>query len=293
MSYDFADKWRLSGAFRYDRDSQNTKNTLTPATIAATHASRVFTKPQPKVQLSYKWTPDVLAYASYSVGFRSGGYSQNSAFADEATKNYEVGFKSTLFDGLAVLNASFFHIDYQNQQISFVQLQPVVLKKVVNINETTIDGMEVELTARPIERLTFSIGAGLTDSTIKKATANDLTAGLDLSTLIGNKSPMVSPFTFNASANYVRPLADNFDILFHADYRREGGYYFNVANDIQTGTHDLISGKIALGKKDWEFAVWGNNLTNSRYATNVGVTGTPYRYPNQPRSYGLEASFKF
>jgi iron complex outermembrane receptor protein len=289
MSYDITEKWQLSGAIRYDNDSQNAVNTL----AANSNKAHVFKKAQPKVQLSYKWNPDVLVYTSYSVGFRSGGYSQNSAFKDEKTQNYELGFKSTLFDGLAVLNAAFFHIDYDNQQISFVQLQPVVLKKVVNIDKTKIDGMEVELTARPVDNLTVSLGAGLSDSTIKKASANALTAGLDLNGLIGNKSPLVAALTFNASVNYTLPLADNFDMLFHADWRREGGYYFDVANTIKTGTHDLISGKIAVEKDSWSVGVWGQNLTNARYATNVGVTGTPYRFPNQPRSYGVEASFKF
>lgn len=292
-SYNFTDKWELLGAFRYDHDSQNSQNELTPTTAAATYASHVFKKAQPKVQLSYKWNPDVLAYASYSVGFRSGGYSQLTSFADEKTNNYEFGFKSTLFDGQAILNASFFHIDYANQQISFVQLQPVFLKKVVNIDSTKIDGMEMELTARPTDKLTVSAGVGLTDSTIRKVSVNALTNGLDLNTLLGNKSPLVSPFTFNASANYVQPVGGDFDILFHADFRREGGYYFDVANAIKTGTHDIINGKISLQKDRWELGVYGENLTNSRYATNIGVTGTPYRYPNQPRSYGVEGQFKF
>lgn len=288
-SYDFTDKLQLSGAIRYDRDRQSAVNTL----VAGSDKAHTFKQTQPKVQLSYKWTPDVLLYTSYSVGFRSGGYSQNSFFDNELTRNYEVGFKSTLFEGAAVLNASVFHIDYANQQVSFVQLQPVVLRQVVNIDKTSIDGLEVELNARPTDRLTVSVGVGVTDSTIRKISANTLTAGLDLNTLVGNKSPLVAPITLNASIDYVQPLPDDFSILYHADYRREGGFAFDLANTIRTGTHDLFSGKVALQKDNWELGLWGANLTNTRYATNVGVSGTPYRYPNQPRSYGVELSFKY
>jgi iron complex outermembrane receptor protein len=290
MSYDITDKWQLSGAFRYDHDSANAEN---QAKYPLTLASATFTQPQPKVQLSYKWNPDVLVYTSFSMGFRSGGFSQNAKFDNELTKNYELGFKSTLFDGLAVLNGSFFHIDYQNQQLSFVQLNPAPLKGVINIPKSAIDGMELELTARPVDNLTVSLGAGMVDSTIKAIKPNILLPNLDVYQFIGNKSPLVSPFTFNASVNYVVPLANDFDVLLHADYRREGGYYFDMANAIKTGTHDLISGKISLEKDKWSVGVWGQNLTDARYATNIGVTGTPYRVPNQPRSYGVEASFKF
>ncbi|RVT93471.1 TonB-dependent receptor [Sphingomonas crocodyli] len=287
-SYDITNRLQLSGAFRYDRDRQSAVNTL----AAGSNKAHTFTQPQPKVQLSYKFNKDLLVYSSYSIGFRSGGYSQNSAFDNELTKNYEIGFKSTLFDGAAVLNAAIFHIDYQNQQISFVQLQPVVLRQVVNIDKTGIDGLEVELTAKPTENLTVSAGVGVVNTTIEAISANALTTGLDLNALIGNKSPLVPPITLNGSIDYVMPLSDNYSLLFHGDYRREGGYNFDLANTIRTGTQDLINGKIALQTGRWQAGIWANNLTNNRYATNVGVTGIPYRYPNQPRSYGVELSFK-
>ena len=288
-SYDITDHLQLSGALRYDHDSASAVNTL----VAGSDKARVFTQPQPKVQLSYKFNRDVLLYSSFSVGFRSGGYSQNSAFENELTKNYELGLKTTLFDGAATFNASVFHIDYQNQQVSFVQLQPVVVRQVVNIDESTIDGMELEITARPLPNLTISGGVGVADTTIRKISASALTTGLDLNALIGNKSPLVPPVTFNASFDYTLPIDDKLGLLFHGDYRREGGYNFDLANSIRTGTNDLINGKIAIQAKGWQAGVWANNLTNNRYATNVGVSGTPYRYPNMPRSYGIEVSFKY
>lgn len=287
-SYDITDRLQLAGALRYDHDRQSSVNTL----VAGSRKARTFTEPQPKVQLSYKVDQNLMLYSSYSIGFRSGGYSQTSAFDNELTKNYEFGFKSTLFDGAATLNAAVFHIDYRNQQISFVQLQPVVLRQVVNIDKTGIDGMEIELTARPTQYLTVSGGVGVVNTTIKAISANALTTGLDLNALIGNKSPLVPPITFNASVDYELPLSDDYSILFHGDFRREGGYNFDLANTIRTGTQDLINGKIALQTGRWQAGIWANNLTNNRYATNVGVTGIPYRYPNQPRSYGVELSFK-
>lgn len=288
-SYDITERLQVAGALRYDHDSQSAVNTL----LAGSTKSRVFTQPQPKVQLSYKFDRDLLLYSSYSIGFRSGGYSQNSAFDNELTKNYEVGMKSTLFNGAAVLNASVFHIDYQNQQISFVQLQPVVLRQVVNIDKTSIDGFELEITAQPTKEFTVSAGVGVVDTTIRAISSNTLTTGLDLTALIGNKSPMVTPLTFNASFDYVTPLSGDIEMLVHGDYRREGGYNFDLANTIRTGTQDTVNGKIALRTGGLEFGVWANNLTDNRYATNVGVTGIPYRYPNMPRSYGLELTFKY
>lgn len=291
-SYDITDSLEFAVSLRYDEDKQDSIN-LKAANPAASFAQAKFSKLQPKVQLSYQWTDDVLTYATYSTGFRAGGFQQNVKFDNETTKNYEVGFKTQFADGLVTLNGSFFHIDYANQFLSLVVFNPsgASVSRTLNIPTAKIDGLELELTARPTENLTVTMGAGLVDSVVKEVKDDPNLFGEEKAK--GNKSPLVPPFTFNASFTYAHPITDQMELVFYGAYQRRGGFYFDLANDIYTRTRDFIDGKISLDTEAWSVGVWGKNLTNSRHATNVSITGADLRVPNQPRSYGVEATYRF
>lgn len=290
VSYDVTDRLELTAAARYDRDEQDSRNKLN---VAGSFKEATFSEFQPKAQLGYRWTDDFMIYASYARGFRAGGFTQNQQFDNEVTDNYEFGFKSSMLDGRVTLNASFFHIDYSNQQLSFVIFTTTsALRGVVNIPTTDIDGMELEATLRPMQQLTLSAGLGITDSVIRKVAPNVL-FGDDIVQLEGNKSPLVSPFTFNAAATWRQPVGADLDIVIHGDFRRLGGYDFNAQNTMHTATSNFINGKIALSAGAWDFGVYGANLTDQRVATYISPSGSLLRAPNQPRSYGVEAVYRF
>lgn len=289
MSYAVTEKLEGLVALRYDEDEQDTIDKNNPASFK--EAS--FDQLQPKAQLSYQWTDDILTYFTYSTGFRAGGFTQNTRFDNEETDNFEIGLKGTFLDRRLVVNASAFHIDYSNQQLSFVVFDNNVAQRgVVNIPSTDIDGLEFELQALPVEGLNVSFGVGIADSVVKEIAALDPALG-DVSGAEGNRSPFVPSFTFNGSLTYTYPLYDRMDLVLHADYRRRGNYYFDLNNDLQTATRDFIDGRIALEADNWFIALWGRNLTDSRYATRVSATGSALRNQNQPRSYGVEAGFSF
>ena len=289
MSYAVTEKLEGLVALRYDEDDQDTIDKNNPASFK--EAS--FDQLQPKAQLSYRWTDDILTYFTYSTGFRAGGFTQNTRFDNEETDNFEIGLKGTFLDRRLVVNASAFHIDYSNQQLSFVVFDNNVAQRgVVNIPSTDIDGLELELQALPVQGLNVSFGVGIADSVVKEIAALDPALG-DVSGAEGNRSPFVPSFTFNGSLTYTYPLYDRMDLVLHADYRRRGNYYFDLNNDLQTATRDFIDGRIALEADNWFIALWGRNLTDSRYATRVSATGSALRNQNQPRSYGVEAGFSF
>ena len=177
---------------RFDRDKQSTIDLNNPE---ATSARETFEEFQPKVQLSYAWADDILSYVTYSTGFRSGGFTQNTVFDNEVTENYEIGFKGTFAGGLFLVNGAAFRTDYTNQQLSFVVFDGAEARRgVVNIDETTIDGFELEVVAHPTESLDLSVGVGVVDSVVSALTATDPALG-DVSGAVGNNSPVVPSFT--------------------------------------------------------------------------------------------------
>jgi len=289
-SYRLTDKLELTGAWRYDRDEQDFVNQLVPSTAR----SATFDQPQPKLQMSYDWSDNVMTYATWSKGFRTGGFDQNQQFENEVATNYEIGIKSATPNGLMTINASLFHIDYENQQLSFVILDPDdatnTLRGVLNIPATDIDGMELEIAANPVAGLSINLGVGVAITSIAEVDTSSPFASPEA---IGKTSPLAPPFTFNAGTTYTYPLNGNLDLLLYGQYRRQGGFYFDLNNTIKTGTQDFIDAKISLEGSNWSLGLFGRNLSDTRHATNVSITGSRLRVPNQPRSYGIEGTIRY
>src|SRR5690606_6272576 len=130
-------------------------------------ARATFKECQAKAQIAYRWTDDVLVYPGFARGFRPGGFTWTVVFEDPTTDNYEVGFNTTFLDNRLSINGAFSHIDYSNQQLSFVVCtETEALRGAANIPATDIDGMELEIAARPIDNLTITAGLGVTDTVI-------------------------------------------------------------------------------------------------------------------------------
>ena len=292
LDYDITERMELTLGLRYDEDDQTTVNRLNPGPTAA---GATFDKVQPKVQLSYRWADPYMSYATYSEGFRSGGFTQNELFDNEETRNYELGFKGTFADGRLVANASVFHVDYVNQQLSFVIFdQGVAQRGVLNLSDTDINGFELELMARPIENLRVDLGIGYIDSEIKEADTAALVALGITAPVGGNRSPLVPELTLNARATYIQPISQGLDLVVHTDFRRRGNYYFDPFNEIRTATRNFINSSVRFESDSWSIGIWGRNLGNARHATNISIgSSNRNRIQNQPRSYGVEATYRF
>ena len=288
LSYKITPQLEVLGALRYDDDRQHNVDRNNPG---PTTARAEFSAVQPKAQVSYKVTPGVMVYATYSEGFRAGGFSQTTLFANEKTRNYEAGFKTQFDDGRYTINGSAFYINYENQLLSYVvNTNTAAIRRTINIPQTQINGFELEMSARPTRRLTANIGVGFTDSVVKKVAPDPIisTAGA-----VGKKSPLVAPFTLSASATHRAPISDALDFVTYVAVQHRGGYFFDLTNTIYTATKTFVDANLSIDAGKWTVGLYGKNLTNARYAENMSITGADLRVPNQPRSYGVEASIRF
>ena len=292
LDFDLSDRTEFSLGLRYDDDEQTTVDRNNPGPTAA---DATFSKFQPKVQLSHQLTDEALVFATYSEGFRSGGFTQNDLFEDEETANYEVGFKSRLAGGSVALNASLYRIDYINQQLSFVIFDEGVAQRgVLNLSDTDINGFEFELTSTPTDNLRMDIGIGYVDAEVKSADTSSLEVLGITATVDGNRSPLVPELTANLSLSYTRPLGDGVELLWHGDFRRRGAYYFDPFNEIATGINNFVNLNVRLDAPSWSVALWGRNVGDVRHATNISIgSSNRNRVQNRPRSFGLEATYRF
>ena len=114
----------------------------------------------PRVNLTYKMTPDRMLYATYSKGFRPGGVNrvtgQVPAYAPDYLQNYEVGWKTQWFDHRVRWNGALFWEDWKNFQFSF--LVPPSITAIANGGNARIKGIENELQWATTPNLMLSTG---------------------------------------------------------------------------------------------------------------------------------------
>jgi iron complex outermembrane recepter protein len=99
----------------------------------------------PLANLTYKVVPDVMFYATYSKGFRPGGINRTAQagvppYAADFLKNYEIGWKTQLFDHHLRMNGAIFREDWDNFQFSFLGLNSVTI--IENAASARITGLE-------------------------------------------------------------------------------------------------------------------------------------------------------
>ncbi|MBT2187011.1 TonB-dependent receptor [Sphingobium nicotianae] len=117
-----------------------------------------------RAAIDYRFSPELMAYASYSTGFKGGGTnprpfyaSQAISFNPEVLTNYEAGIKSDLFGRKLRLNLTAFYGKLKNAQIG-VSVCPdgtTPCAALVNAGDAEEKGFEVETTLRPVQGLSI------------------------------------------------------------------------------------------------------------------------------------------
>ena len=208
----FADAWKLTLGLRYDEDEKDFKGctadngdgdtTQYIATLVETSAGVVpdvepggcITFPEGsftgsiiekeldedstsgKVALDWNVTEDILTYASYSRGYKSGSFptlstnaeSQLDPVVQEKVDAYEIGMKARFADGAAQLNAAAFYYDYTDKQL--LGRVPTIfgaLGALVNVPESEVTGAEFDLQWAPVDGLLLGLAATYLDTEVK------------------------------------------------------------------------------------------------------------------------------
>ncbi|SDE10888.1 TonB-dependent receptor [Kordiimonas lacus] len=136
----------------------------------------------PKLGLQYRFSDTLQAYASYTKGFRSGGYNfritnpvafleqvaatGSFAFDEESVDAYELGVKYRSADGGLTLNAAVFHtkVDDMQREVNFASATSGVSQFILNTADTDITGLELEASVRLASNFLVTGNLGLIDA---------------------------------------------------------------------------------------------------------------------------------
>ena len=283
LNLDLTPQTELTLAGRYDRNrydsTQYTDRSLSqvvPTADGVATQQAEDSQFQPKVQLSYRWTDDVMTYLSVARGFRSGFYNSGAQTAPETTTNYELGLKSMLLGGRLSINTALYHIKYSDQQFTFLTPEPP-FRASTNIPSTDIDGMELEISARPTSDLLLSAALGVTDARVSD----------------GTEAPSTPKTTLNLSASYDRPVTAAMSWVSRVDLRRQGAYYLERGNRYNISPKNYLNLRTSLQLERWSVGLFVENLLDEQQV-NEAIIFPFYsiRLPSLPRTYGLELGFR-
>jgi iron complex outermembrane receptor protein len=134
-----------------------------------------------RLNVGYDLTDDVLAYVQIAEGFRAGGPNDQTAasianvqipagFGSDSIINYELGLKTSLLDRRLTLNGAIYQIDWEDIQVSQFANSASGLRFTYRGNggKAKVQGVELEMTARPSESLQFGFGLAYTDSKLEE-----------------------------------------------------------------------------------------------------------------------------
>ena len=256
------------------------------------------------VNLSFQATEDVMAYATYSRGFRSGGYaarpsraSSVGAYDPEYVDMYEMGVKTLLLDERLRINLAIYRNDYEDYQAQVNSVGDAFDTRVVNAAEAKIDGAELEATLFFTPTFRIEATYGYTDAKIEKV---DLDPSLEANFTKGSILPYVSKYTFSLSPQLRIPLSGGANLTGRLDYAYRDDFYGQISNSPfeKEDGYGLLNLRVAYqnAARNWTLALYGINVTDEEY-TRVrnyfpGFIGFAI-WNTDRKEFGVEASYEF
>lgn len=252
----------------------------------------------PNVSLSFKLSPELNTYVSYSTGFRPGAFNlspttpQTIPYGQETAQNFEAGMKGNFLDGRLQASAAVFFMRQKDLLLAqTTSLGGVDRTYLANVGTANTYGIELELNARPTDWLQLSASLGWLDPKFDDAVAN---RGLPTQQVLSGKLiPYTRRWTGNFYAAIDVPLTENVDFVASAALRYEqggllGDYY--VIDPYDTMHKIDLSAGVVINKKV-RVSAYVRNLADENISQfwfyNRGTN------TSEGRTFGIDASIRF
>ena len=258
--------------------------------------SRDETNVSPKVSVKYRYTPDVVFYATAAAGFKAGGFNpfapdaSRATFEQEKSWTFEGGVKTTLFDERLTFNAGYFYTKFDDLQISVLTGIGTTFF-VDNAAQATTHGFEWETRFVPIEGglMTFS-GAWLSafyddfEEGPCMAERNPVQLVIDavddpgFCDLSGERLVRAPEWEISVTYNQIVPVAWGIGLLGGFDMNYQASHFTDI--DLDPGTFQkgyvLLNARLGLIDTDdqrWVLVLNGKNMLNAKVIG--GATDAP------------------
>jgi iron complex outermembrane receptor protein len=269
----------------------------------------------PKWAMEWQASPHVMAYASATRGYKSGGYNyaaisdRTLTYYPETVWSYEAGARTDWFERRLRLNLTGFIYDYKDLQLQTI-LGPGVIT-IVNAATAKGKGLEAEMSAMPAADWRLSLTLAVLDSTYSSFPDAAVAMGVlpfveslpeyDAATRSFDARGKQLSFAPKAAGSFTgqRDLSlANGDLLYaRADFFVTSRVYYDPSNVVQMSQpayglinfflgHDTANGH-------WRMQLFVKNLADKGYITGAQGNVVPTGLVGAPRTFGLRVTSSF
>lgn len=295
------------------------------------HFEQDFDNLSGKITAQYFVSDDMNVYATYSTGYRSGGFNGDfydfaedaaDAFDEETITSMELGLKTTFWDGKGQLNAALFTYSYDDLQVSTVRtVGNTVTSSIGNAGKADRDGLELGLLLQPTDNLLLSLdytgmsgdfdeypaltsATGVTldmDGVAKRGLSpdNQVILGADWTIMQSSQGVLAlnASLSWQDETQSVAAATAVYDTDSPADRVRDTPVaYAHHENESRTLLNARLSWSMPMESSNLVVSLWGQNITDEEY----GVFGFNYgdalalnlHQYGAPRTVGLDISWE-
>lgn len=251
----------------------------------------------PKAGVTYQASDSLFLFATYNNGFKSGGFSpgvNQPAFKPEKVESFEIGERAKLFDGRLTLNATAFHFNYDDMQVSRVTGTVVTVD---NASSAKVAGIEVETVLKPLDGVRLDFSGSYLDT--KFGDFFPVTGGGNVK---GNRLPSAPRWQGLVGLTVERDLSSTVHATLRgeAEYRSSQFFYpENTGRFREPGRAKFnLFLTVDLAEPDLTVSLYGRNLTDKLSWSAFRVGSPAYGAPvngviEAPRTFGIRIAKNF
>lgn len=314
LTHDFTDTLTLTAGARYTDETKDidAANASFGGPFARTESAD-FENITYNISLQNQFTDNIMGYASFATGFKSGGWSPDcfstaacfQPVEEEEVETFELGLRSTLADGALRFNATYFFNNYEGLQIGATV--PGLGFTRFNVDETEIQGLEIEADWAATENLDFFAVLGWLDgeyTSVNIDQAGGLTNSgaacpggvVTIECALGLELKNAPSYKGTIGFVYAADVEGG-ELTLSGDVSFEDESWSLVANGpphALTNPDPLLNGRIAYAPDNarWRVALWGRNLTDEEYG-RAATAGSFSVYAAPPLEWGVDLGVSF
>ena len=310
VSYDFSDRLQVQLGARWSESTSTHDNVYTtyPAfgLILLQNDEVTAEKTTGKISVNYKLDDDNFIYGFVATGFKMGGlnapnfYVPASSFGPEDVTDYEIGWKSTLFDGRVRTQLGAYYMVYEGFQVIVGDPTVPLFNSIVNVTgETVLKCIEGSAQMR-FGQWSADVAASISsselgdffavDPRLPRRPCNPQTGPAvgSCQNIGGNNQSYAPELTFNIGVQYEFAMGGGATLTPRIDYSHIGEAWTSIFNNEALGdrleARNLVNLKLTYQRDDWTLAAYALNATDQTYiaAINAGL-----RYAGAPRQFGV------
>lgn len=297
LSWAFNEQWTLSAGARYSYEEKeaviDVNNVFvrddTKIRIPLLESNPDWNNVSPQVTLSYQLNDDIMFFASYKEGFKSGGFDAawkpitllpialsggvyDAIYDEEEVDGFEVGMKSTLLDGTLRFNATLYRYEYDGLQLTNLEFDendaPVIA--VQNAASATVQGLELEtLWLTPVEGLSLTANLAFNDATYDDYIATCVTGQTIAEGCDQNPDPTTGNFAGADMSGESLPNASDWSATFAVDYQVAMGSDWNMGFNVTTSYKDEYNPTSSMLPDNWwQDSYWLTNASVSLFSSD-------------------------